>query len=41
MEKKCLNNINLKIDLSSQSKGIYFMEVVSDGQRAVKRIVLQ
>lgn len=30
-----------KIDMSNQSKGIYFMEVVTDGARAVKKIIIQ
>ena len=28
------------IDLSHQSKGIYFIEVISDGRRSVKKIIL-
>ena len=39
--KDCRNDVSLKIDLSSQPKGIYFMEVVSDRERVMKRIVLQ
>lgn len=31
----------LHADLSLQSKGVYFMEIVSDGERVVKKIVLQ
>jgi len=32
---------SIKIDLSCQPKGIYFMEIISEGQRAVKKIVIQ
>lgn len=34
------NNENVKIDLSTRSKGIYFVEMLSDGERTVKKIVL-
>lgn len=40
-KKDCRNNVNLKIDLSCQSKGIYFMEIVSEGERAVKKIAVE
>jgi hypothetical protein len=35
------NAITFQIDLSAQPKGIYFMEIISDGERVVKKIVLQ
>ena len=49
LNKDCRNDTNPKINgsttltmnLSNQPKGIYFMEIVSDGERAVKKIVLQ
>lgn len=41
LTKICRNEMNPIIDLSSQSKGIYFVEIVSDDERAVKKIVLQ
>ncbi len=39
--KLSAKNSNEEIDLSCQPKGIYFMEIVSDGERAMKKIVLQ
>ncbi len=41
MSKVANNNTNYELDLSGQSKGIYFMEILSDGERAMKKIVLQ
>lgn len=41
LKKDCLYDVAPKIDLSSQPRGIYFMEIVSDGARAVKKIVLE
>lgn len=41
LKKDCQNEESPKIDLSSQPGGIYFMEVVSDSERAVKKIVLE
>lgn len=38
--KEYSNNSNPKIDLSYESKGIYFMEILTDGKRDVKKIVL-
>ena len=32
---------NVEIDLSSHSKGIYFVEVVSNGKKSISKIVLQ
>ena len=39
--KNCRNEENTKIDLSSQPKGIYFLEIVSDNKKSVNKIVLQ
>ncbi|MGZ4033504.1 MAG: RCC1 domain-containing protein, partial [Bacteroidia bacterium] len=39
--KSCRNETSPKIDISSQPKGIYFMEIVSDNKRSVNKIVLQ
>lgn len=41
LNKDCRNDISPKIDLSSQPKGVYFLEIWSDGERAMKKIVLQ
>ncbi len=41
LNKVSVKNSNQEIDLSSQPKGIYFLEIVSDNERAVKKIVLQ
>ena len=41
LNKVCSNDANQNIDLSSQSKGIYFMEILADGEKVVKKIVLQ
>jgi hypothetical protein len=41
MEKEYQNEENLSIDLSNQAKGIYFLEVVVDNKRNVKKVVLQ
>jgi hypothetical protein len=35
------NKSNVNIDLSDQSRGIYFVEIVSDGKKSVNKIVLQ
>jgi hypothetical protein len=39
--KNLRNNASTQIDLRSQPKGIYFMEIVADGEKTVKKIVLQ
>ncbi len=39
-QKDCKSE-TLEIDLSAQSKGIYFLEVLAEGKREVKKIVLQ
>lgn len=39
--KNCQNDKSLDIDLSSQPKGIYFVEIVSDRERSMRKIVLQ
>jgi hypothetical protein len=36
-----MKNRTEEIDLSSQPKGIYFIEIVSDGEIGAKKIVLQ
>lgn len=41
LNKVCRNERNPKIDLSNQPKGVYFLKIISDGERAVKKIVLQ
>ncbi|MES2591522.1 MAG: T9SS type A sorting domain-containing protein [Bacteroidota bacterium] len=38
--KEYMNNSNPKVDLSNESKGNYFMEIIADGKREVKKIVL-
>lgn len=39
--KYCRKDSSQNIDLSNQPKGIYFIEIVSDGESVVKKIVLQ
>ena len=39
--KDCRGENVQQIDLNNEAKGLYFMEIVSDGGRAVKKIVLQ
>lgn len=39
--KNCRNEANYQIDLRSHPKGIYLMEIVSEGKRFTKKIVLQ
>ena len=41
LDKVAVKNTNQEIDLSSKPKGIYFLEIVSDGERAMKKIVLE
>jgi hypothetical protein len=41
MHKEYQNEENLSIDLSNQAKGIYFLEVIMDDKRSVKKVVLQ
>lgn len=40
-EKNCRNDASPTIDLSSQSKGIYFVEIVVGIERDIQKIVLQ
>ncbi len=40
LQKECKHEIN-EIDLSANSKGVYFMEVLAEGKSVVKKIVLQ
>jgi hypothetical protein len=40
-EKNCQGESNQEINLSCQSKGIYFLEMVSDGERVVKKMILE
>lgn len=40
-EKVSMKNSTKEIDLSSQAKGIYLMEIMSEGEKAVKKIVLE
>ena len=35
-----INKSDFKIDLSSQSKGIYFLQMVSGGEKKIKKIIL-
>lgn len=35
------NEVSPKINLSNQPRGIYFVELLSDGERTVKKIILQ
>jgi hypothetical protein len=39
--KSFTNKSNVNIDLSDQSRGIYFVEIVSDGKKSVNKIVIQ
>lgn len=41
LNKDCRNDLSPKIDLGCQPKGIYFMEIMFEGERAIKKIVLQ
>jgi hypothetical protein len=41
INKLSTKNCKLEIDLSTQSKGIYFMEILSGEKRSVNKIVLQ
>lgn len=41
LSKTCQNTSSHTLNLSSNAKGIYFMEIVSTGKKAVKKIVLQ
>lgn len=41
LDKITLNTNTQEVDLSTQSKGIYFMEIVSENERSVKKIVLE
>jgi hypothetical protein len=36
-----VKNCDLKINLSSQPRGIYFVEVIADGKRSSRKVVLQ
>lgn len=40
-DKVSMKNNNKEIDLSSQPKGVYFMEILSPNERIIKKIVLQ
>jgi hypothetical protein len=39
--KDCKNELSTLIDLSTQAKGIYFLEIVSGNEKVVKKIVIQ
>jgi len=41
LERNCRGKTSQEINLSCQPKGIYFIEIVSDRERAVKKIVLE
>lgn len=41
IEKMSMKNSNEEIDLSKQSKGIYFVEIVAGQERDIQKIVLQ
>lgn len=41
LKKECRNEVYTTIDFSSQPKGIYFMEIVSDRTKSVNKIVVQ
>lgn len=41
LKKDCGKDVGPIIDLSSQAKGIYYMEIISDGKRSMRKIVLQ
>lgn len=41
LDKISVKNSNQEIDLSNQAKGIYFMEIISDREREVQKIILQ
>ncbi|MBC7862925.1 MAG: T9SS type A sorting domain-containing protein [Bacteroidia bacterium] len=40
LSKVCGGDVNQIIDLSCKSKGIYFVQLITDGKRIVKKIVL-
>lgn len=39
--KDCRDKVELKIDLSCRPRGIYFMEILSEGHRAIQKIVVE
>lgn len=39
--KKCQNETSYNVDLSVQSKGVYFFKIMSDNKRSVHKVVLQ
>jgi hypothetical protein len=41
LAKDCSGKDNQQIDLSDQAKGLYFIEIVSEGKRSVKKVVCQ
>jgi hypothetical protein len=41
LKNNYLNETNLMIDISNQPKGIYFIEIISDEKRIVKKVVMQ
>lgn len=41
LNKDCGNDLNQKIDLTGKSNGIYFLEIMSEGEKVVKKIVLE
>ncbi len=40
LKKECKNETH-EIDLSAQGKGVYFLEVIAEGKKVVKKIVVQ
>ncbi|MES2590756.1 MAG: T9SS type A sorting domain-containing protein [Bacteroidota bacterium] len=40
-KKASMGNCSVEIDLSSRAKGVYFIEILSDSEKNIKRIVLQ
>ena len=41
LNKNCGTDLRIKIDLSSQAQGVYFMEIMSGGEKSMNKIVLQ
>ncbi|MBA3664135.1 MAG: SBBP repeat-containing protein [Bacteroidetes bacterium] len=41
LNKSCMSDTNLTIDLSGQPKGIYILEIISEGQRTIKKVLVE
>jgi hypothetical protein len=40
-DQYCRNKTDQHVDLSNQPKGIYNMEIISDGKKTMKKVVLE